>query len=217
MACCSGCTRYLQAEQHFTEAIAARDLERYRRRGPDASSRELLKAVTSQLRPGDSLLDVGAGVGVLDFELLADGVAAATLVDASPAYLEAAAREAHERQLTDRIARVAGDFTILADSIEPTDVVTLHRVVCCYPDFATLLATAANRSRRVLAFSYPHARWYIRGWMSIENLRRRMAGSRFRTFVHPPGAMSAVVTRLGFRRVQRNRTFVWCIDVYQRG
>jgi 2-polyprenyl-3-methyl-5-hydroxy-6-metoxy-1,4-benzoquinol methylase len=216
MVCCSGSARFVQAEQQFGTVIASRDLKRYRRKGPDANSREFLKAVVSQLTIGDSLLDVGAGVGVLDFELLAAGVVTATLVDASPAYLEAAAHEAEDRRLSDRIDRVAGDFTRLADRVPPADVVTMHRVVCCYPDFATLLTTAAEHSRRILAFSYPRDRWYVRTWMAIENLRRRLSGKEFRTFVHSPAAMDAVAARQGFRRVQHTDTFVWSIDVYLR-
>src|SRR5258706_10577717 len=69
-------------------------LPRNHREGPDASSRLLLEALDHQLKSGDSLLDIGAGVGVLDFELLANGVKTSTLVDASNAYLEAAEREA---------------------------------------------------------------------------------------------------------------------------
>src|SRR5260370_11695945 len=103
MTCCSGCARYPDAERQFGPEIATRNLERYRRKGPDATSGSLLKAVADQLKSGDSLLDIGAGVGVLDFELMANGVNAAMLVDASPAYLEAAQREAERRQLADRL------------------------------------------------------------------------------------------------------------------
>jgi hypothetical protein len=45
MGCCSGGVRYAEAERQFGPAIAVRDLERYRRKGPDATSRLLLNAV----------------------------------------------------------------------------------------------------------------------------------------------------------------------------
>ena len=35
------------------------------------------------------------------------------------------------------------------------DVVVLHRVVCCYPDYERLLGAAADHSRRLLVFSHP--------------------------------------------------------------
>src|SRR5262249_22106661 len=78
--CCSGCSTYAAADQQFGSAIARRDLERYRRKGPDASSRLLLEGVASRVQGDESLLDIGGGVGVLSFELLARGVRDATLV-----------------------------------------------------------------------------------------------------------------------------------------
>jgi hypothetical protein len=140
----------------------------------------------------------------------------ATLVDASPAYLAAAGREAESRRVANRLRCVLGDVAAIGDSIDSADIVTMHRVVCCYPDHASLLETAAKRARRMLAFSYPKDRWYIRLWLALENLRRRLFGNPFRTFVHAPGAMEARVTQEGFVRSHRSRTFVWSIDVYVR-
>jgi 2-polyprenyl-3-methyl-5-hydroxy-6-metoxy-1,4-benzoquinol methylase len=216
MGCCSGCARYAEAERQFGPAIAARDLDRYHRKGADATSRVLIEALTDHVKAGDSLLDIGAGVGVLDFELLSKGVKAATLVDASPAYLDAAATEATRRQLSDRVQCVEGDFTSLADRIAPADVVTMHRVICCYPDDTSLLQAAARHSRRVLVFSYPRNRWYVRVLFALENARRRAFGNDFRTFVHAADAMASLVTDDGFRRIGRARTFVWSVDVYER-
>jgi len=216
MGCCSGGARYAEAELQFGPAIAARDLERYRRKGPDATSRLLLNAVRGHADGAASLLDIGAGVGVLGFELLANGLSSATLVDASRAYLDAAGREAASRKVSDRLRCVVGDFAVLADEIESADVVTMHRVVCCYPDHASLLQAAAKHARRVFAFSYPRDRWHVRFWLALENVRRRLFGNPFRTFVHSPVDMDERVTQDGFVRIHRSRTFVWSIDVYER-
>jgi magnesium-protoporphyrin O-methyltransferase len=216
MPCCSVCTQYAEAEHQFGPAVATRDLGRYRRKGPDATSVLLLNALRDHVNSGASLLDIGGGVGVLDFELLANGLGSATLVDASPAYLAAARREAEARRVSDRLECVVGDFAVLAEGITSADVVTMHRVVCCYPDHVSLLQAAAKHARRVFAFSYPRDRWYIRLWLALENLRRRLFGNPFRTFVHAPRAMEARVTQDGFVRIHRSRTFVWTIDLYAR-
>jgi magnesium-protoporphyrin O-methyltransferase len=201
------------AERQFGPTVAARDLNRYRRKGPDATSRLLLDGLRGQVSSGASLLDIGGGVGVLDFELLASGVSSATLVDASPAYLDAAGREAEARKIGDRLQRVSGDFAVLGEGIEPADVVTMHRVVCCYPDHASLLQAATKHARRVFAFSYPRDRWYIRVWLTLDNLRRQLFGNSFCTFVHSPAVMEARVIQEGFVRIHRSPTFVWSIDV----
>jgi hypothetical protein len=39
--------------------------------------------------------------------------------------------------------------------VAPADLVILHRVVCCYPDYERLLTAAADHARRALVFSYP--------------------------------------------------------------
>lgn len=215
MACCSGYGTCAASEQ-FGPSVAARDLKRYRRRGPDAASRLLLEAVAPQLERGDLALDIGGGVGVLAFELLARGARTATLVDGSPAYLQAAESEIERRDMRDRMHCVSGDFVAAAKSVAPADVVVMHRVVCCYPEYGPLLSAAADHSRRVLAFSYPRRRWIIRSWVTLYNAFRRMRGLTFQAFVHSPDAMTAIASGKGFRRVQHAQTAIWSIDVYTR-
>jgi magnesium-protoporphyrin O-methyltransferase len=216
MRCCSGCAGYPAAERQFGSAVADGDLRRYHTKGPDATSRLLLTSMGEHLEPGDSVLDIGGGVGVLVFELLSKGASDATLVDASPAYLKAAEGEALRRAHSDRIRCVPGDFVAIADSVTAATVVTMHRVICCYPNHVALLQRAADHTRRVLAFSYPRDRWFVRWWLALENLWRRLSGSDFRTFVHSPAAMERIVVGAGFRRLSRHLTLVWSIDLYER-
>ena len=57
--------------------------------------------------------------------------------------------------LQDRIERRIHDIAVAPDAIEPVDIVVLHRVVCCYPDYEKLLGAAADHARRALVFSHP--------------------------------------------------------------
>ena len=79
------------AERMFGEKTAARDLKRYRRDGPSKPTRPLLDALRARGVEGAAVLDIGGGVGAIQHELLDAGAARATGVDASPAYLRAAA------------------------------------------------------------------------------------------------------------------------------
>jgi 2-polyprenyl-3-methyl-5-hydroxy-6-metoxy-1,4-benzoquinol methylase len=191
-------------------------MERYHRKGLDRVTRALLESVRAVMRDSRSLLDVGGGVGVLSFELLGAGLTEATLVDGSPAYVEAAGREAERLGHSTRMHLVTGDFTAVADRLEPADVVTMHRVVCCFPRYDALIGAATARCRQVFAFSYPADRWYIRAWVRLDNLRRRIFRNPFQTFVHPPPEMHAILERSGFARLSHKRTAVWCVDVYRR-
>jgi hypothetical protein len=211
MACC---THYCAAEKKFDRNVAERDLRRYRRRGPDAITRLMVAELRRWSVEGGQLLDVGGGIGVI-CAVLADTAVAATLVEASPAYLEVA-----RRQLLSRYASPAqlffGDFVGIAGTLPDADVVTLDRVVCCYPDVEALLGAAAARARRLLAFTYPRNRWPVRAVNALQNFLRRLKGSEFRTFVHPPQRMRAVLENAGLVHASRSRTLGWTLDLYRR-
>ena len=63
---------------------------------------------------GGTLLDVGAGVGSLTFELLARGIDRLVIVEASAGYAAVASDEAARRYYTRRIDFVRGDFLDVA-------------------------------------------------------------------------------------------------------
>ena len=213
MTCCN---QYCAAEKQFDGKRAERDLQRYRRRGPDGVTRLMLAELRRWPLQGDELLDVGSGIGVIGAELARDGLAGAILVDASPAYLDVARAEIESRYESRSTRFLVGDFAAIADTVTDADVVTLDRVVCCYPDAEALLRGAASRTRRLLAFSYPRDRWYMWILTALENFWRRLRGSPFRTFVHPQERMGAVLEAAGLVRVARQGTLVWVLDVYRR-
>jgi magnesium-protoporphyrin O-methyltransferase len=166
---------------------------------------------------GQQLLDIGAGIGVISVELAGTGIADATVVEASHAYLEVARREVESRYGSRPTRFILGDFAAIADTLPDADVVTLDRVVCCYPDAEALLRGATTRARRLLAFTYPRDRWYVRTLIMLENLWRRLTGNRFRAFVHSPPRMATVLETAGFVRHAHRDTFVWTLDLYHRG
>ena len=210
---CDHCT---DSESLFSERAARRDLKRYRRKGPTGITRELLHALQEQDGAAGTLLDIGGGVGALQHELLGSGFTHAVHVDASRAYLEASAHEAERQGHGDRIEQHHGDFVELADSIAPADVVTLDRVVCCYPDMPSLVRASAARAERLYALSYPRVRWITRVGRRLGNAWFRVRGSCFRTYLHPPREIEAQVERNGFRRVASGRTLLWHAAVYRR-
>ena len=200
--------------RHFDGAIAARDLERYLKDGPDLTTRLLLDSLRGSISPESTLLDVGSGIGVVSFELLAAGMGSATLVDASPSYLEVAGVEAQRRGIETRLNLVPGNFVAVAGRFSVADVVVLDRVVCCYPDYRALLESALSRCRGLLGLSYPRDRWYVRAMIGFENLVRRTKGDEFRAFVHPEAALESIVVKAGLRRLSRRSSLVWRADVY---
>src|SRR5205823_4524583 len=116
----------------------------------------------------------------------------------------------------DRIEQVEGDFVAVASTLPVVDLVTLDRVVCCYPAYAPLLEQATAHSRRLLAISYPRDRWWTRLGLLIENAWRRLRGDGFRAFLHPPVELVNLLHRQGFTRTRAASTFAWQVELYTR-
>src|SRR6267378_3780661 len=179
------------AESQFGPKVAEHDLRRYRRRGADAVTKLMLAQLRLWPLENKQLLNIGGGIGVISAELAADGIAGATLVEASPAYLEVARGVLQSRYGSRSTKFLLGDFARIANTLPSADVITLDRVVCCYPDAEGLLRRAAARTLQLPAFSYPRDRWYVRGITAAQNFLRRLRGNEFRTFVHSQQQMSA--------------------------
>ena len=203
-------------DKAFSESEARAELKNYRRRGPMNQTKLILEAICSlKLRDAD-LLDIGGGIGVIHHELLEDIARAATHVDASSAYLKKAKQEASRRGHDERVNFIHADFTDVANQLPEADIVTLDRVVCCYPDFRGLLKAAAEHSQRALAFTYPRETWYMRFGLKAANFFQGLRRDPFRVFLHPISEMDALLTEEGFQRVSLRRLFVWEMALYQR-
>ena len=200
----------------FDRRTAEHDLERYRTKGPDRTTRMLLDMVRPVMTTGATVLDIGGGVGVLDHELLRAGAGHATLVDASAAYLTAARQEANRRNLLDRIEFVEGDFVRHAQGINPADMVTLDRVVCCYGDAAGLVGLSADRARRIYGLVLPRDGWLIRLSIRLVNVGFRIRRKAYRAYAHPNAVIDRLVAERGLQPRQERSTWFWRVVVYER-
>lgn len=95
------------------------------------------------------------------------------------------------------------------EAVEQHDVVVLHRVVCCYPDYELLLGAAADHATKVLVFSHPPRNLAARMIIRTQNLAFWMLGKSLRTFAHPPAAMVAVVEARDMRSNYTYRGTAW--------
>lgn len=200
----------------FGEDDAKADLKEYRRHGPANQTKFILEAIRSLRLKDASLLDVGGGIGAIHHELLKDVASEAMHVDASSAYLKEAKEETTRRGNNERVKFIHADFTDMADELSQADVVTLDRVVCCYPDFRSLLKAAAEKSRTAIALTYPRETWYMRIGFSVMNFFQRLMKDPFRVFLHPVHEMESLLNREGFERTSVRKLFVWEMSLYQR-
>jgi 2-polyprenyl-3-methyl-5-hydroxy-6-metoxy-1,4-benzoquinol methylase len=204
-SCCDprGCDRF------FDRRFARRMAGRYRKRGLDSTAERMVGFLEQQGIAGATVLEIGGGVGEIHLELLRRGAERAVNLELSPAYDAEAARLAEEAGVQDRVERRLHDIAVEPDAIAPADIVVLHRVVCCYPDYQRLLGAAAAHARRALVFSYPRRNLISRAIVGAENLGYRLSRREFRVFVHPPDAMVAVLTEHGLDAGFAERGFVW--------
>jgi 2-polyprenyl-3-methyl-5-hydroxy-6-metoxy-1,4-benzoquinol methylase len=199
----------------FDAKVARRDLARFRRRGPDRSTRVLLEEL-QRAGLGGTLLDVGGGVGTIHHVLLDLGVTSATHVDASNAYLVAAREETQSRNHADRVQFVEGDFTDLAATIDPVDVVTLDKVLCCYDDMETLMRESAKHATRMCGLVYPRDVWWVRMTTWVMNAVFRIRRMTFRIFVHATADVERIARREGLDAGRTRRLLFWQVVVYTR-
>jgi SAM-dependent methyltransferase len=203
-------------ERQFGRKTAVHELRRLRKRGPIATTRMLIDALRREGVSGASVLDVGGGVGAIYHELLASGARDAVHVDVSPEFLSVAREEAERRGHAARVQFIRGDFVEAARGLGDADVVTLDRVICCYPDMERLVGLAAGKARRLLGAVYPREGWWTRLMVKGVNVFNRLRRSAFRTYVHPPTAIEAVLRAHGLDRQSFRRTIAWEVVVYSR-
>jgi SAM-dependent methyltransferase len=165
---------------------------------------------------GSSILDVGGGIGVIDHELLRAGAGHAVLVDASEAFLDAARQEARRGNVLDRLELVGGDFVQVAEKIDAADIVTLHRVVCCYRDAEALVGLSSARARTLYGLVLPRDRWFVRLGLRLLNLKHRLLRQAFRAYAHPNARIDRIVAANGLKPRFEAATRVWRVVVYDR-
>ena len=213
MTCCSSeCF-----ESTFNDRRARQQLKRYRKRGPDKTTRMLLDALRAAGIRNASLLDVGAGIGVVHHELLAEGARSAIHVDAARPHIRLAEEEATRRGHAAHVTFVLGDFVGLAEDIAAADVVTLDRVICCYPDMEQLVAKSAARANRLYGAVFPRERRGVKVVSALQNLLWKVLGNPFRSYIHSTAAIDAALRRPGLAPLSVTDTVLWRVAVYSRG
>jgi SAM-dependent methyltransferase len=210
------CKQCQALENLFDTRMAESDLKDLRRRGPSKTTRMLIEALVRRGVSGKTALDIGAGVGAVHLGLLHAGVESATDVDVSAAYLKAAQSEAARLGVAQRARYIHGDFVQQADHIEPADIVTLDRVICCYPDMPALVGASVTRARALYGLIFPRDDWWMRWGAAVGNLFPRLTRSGFQFYVHRTARVDAIAHRGGFARVFAARTALWQVVVYER-
>jgi hypothetical protein len=145
----ASCCDPREYDTEFDAAFAHRLAGRYRRRGLDAAAHRIVDVLTDRGVEGTTVLEIGGGIGDIQIELLKRGAARTVTVELSARSVKPAAPSswAASASYPGCLNNIGCDRDVQDPSVD-ADVVVMHRVVCCHPDDASVLAAAAEHARR---------------------------------------------------------------------
>ncbi len=213
MTCCGHCR---DAGDFFNERTAKRELKKYRRKGPEKSTRLLIESIPDEAAANSTLLDIGGGIGAIPFELFKKGVQHSVNIDASRAYQSVSKKEAAERGLKEKTEYHFGDFTDVAPTLSSADIVTLDKVICCYPDVDLLLKSSLEKTESYYGLVFPRENFLTRIGFRLINLWFKIRRSEFRTFIHSHKKVDEIIQSHGFRKKSQDKTILWQVVLYKK-
>ncbi len=159
------------------------------------------------IRPGETGLEVGCGIGFLACEMAREVGPGGRLValDGSADMLAAARERAAGEHVGDRIDFVHGDATRLDFADASFDFVVAVQVYLYVPDVARALAEAARVLRPGGRLVVVDTDWESCVWLTADPDRhRRVLEARVREFAHPhlPPQLPALLRDAGFTLVR---------------
>ncbi len=199
----------------FSGPLVRRELRAFRRKGLN-KRQALIVAHLEGAVEGSSVLEVGCGVGALSTTLLKKGATAASYVEISRDYLNAAREVAEREGVSEKASFHLDDFVSSPTHHATADIVMLDRVVCCHPDGEALIAKAARHSKRHLVYTYPRPLWFLHIFRVVLGLLMRLSRQDYRFFVHDPERLLRGATRAGHSLVATRSIGLWRLVVVSR-
>lgn len=206
------------ADSMFDMKTANKQYKHFLKKGPSRVTSTMIGQLSNHVdfESSKTMIDVGGGVGALQWWFLKAGGAKTTSVDASSAYIRKAKEHAAGNNWADQVHFVMGDVADVKDQIEPADLITLDKVVCCYPDYKTIINVCCDKSKSLASLSYPMDGIISNLIANIGALFTRFKTKTFRPYVHPVRDIRKEFERLGFERVSHSLSFPWHIETYKR-
>ena len=212
----SDCCSVNGLPQMFGGGTARREARQYRENGLSRRIGVLVDQLPTNGIEGAGVLDIGGGVGGAHLELLRRGAAAAVLVEVAPAYENGARDLASELGHVDAVEYRLGDFVALSDGIDPSDIVVLDRVVCCYPDMPALVEGSAARARRFYLLVAPRENWLWQIFKQMFRVGMWLMRREFRFFLHSLSEIDRRLEGAGFQKMFETESRLWRSTLFAR-
>ena len=206
------------ADSMFDAKTARKQYQQYLKKGPSKVTARMIEQLSAYVDfdRDKSMIDVGGGIGALQWWFLESGGKKTTSVDASSSYIARTREHAEKNDWQDQTHFIMGDIAELDNDIGEADVITMDKVVCCYPDYKSIIKTCRDRSRSLVSLSFPMDGFVAKVISDIGALFIRFKTKNFRPYVHPVAGIRDEFLDNGFVRVDHSLSFPWHIETYQR-
>jgi len=211
-----GCCQCQGIENMFDKKTAKRELKRYIKKGPSKTTDMMLDAIHKEDVQGLDFLDIGGGIGAIQYDLIKAGASNGTSIEASSAFFDVVKEEALQNGLAERVNFKYGDFTATASDVDSADIVTLDKVICCYDDMSELVGLSSKLARKIYAVIYPRDVWWTKLALLMVNFYPRIKGSSFRVFIHPTKKVEEIIFGNGLKRNYYATTLFWQVAIFIR-
>ena len=212
MSCC----QCQGIENMFDKKAAKRQLKRYLKKGPSKTTSMLLDAIQKKGVQGLDFLDIGGGIGAIQYDLIKAGASGGTSIEASSAYIDVVKDEILQNGLVETVSFKHGDFTTMASNVDSADIVTLDKVICCYDDMSELVGLSSKLARKIYAVIYPRDVWWTKLAFLMMNFYTRIKGCSFRTFIHPTQKVEEIIFENGLKRNYYTTTLIWQVAIFTK-
>ena len=209
------CEHCCGADMLFDLKSAQKELRSYKRRGPRKTTKKLLSLLSGYDQKGKSLLDIGGGIGAIQWEFVRNGGIKTTDVDSSSGYITVASDYAKEIS-HDAASFKMSDFNDVHTELNRHDFVSLDKVICCYPEYENLLGDALNKTGTALALAMPLGGWVSELLAQFTKIYLILRKNPFRTYIHSPKQVHEFIESNGFRLSEKAFSFPWLVRVYER-
>jgi 2-polyprenyl-3-methyl-5-hydroxy-6-metoxy-1,4-benzoquinol methylase len=215
-SCCSSCATFPGTNKFFSKE-SKRYLKQFKKQGLAKEQQLLVKGIECSPIAGQSILEIGCGIGGLHLTLLQHGASSANGIEISEGMLESAKQLSKELGFEQQTAYHLGDFAQFNGEIDNADITILDKVVCCYEDVDTLLQKSLLKTKRLYALSYPKPTLLVR--ISFEGLiiLAKLFRWSFRPYWHDWDRIVRKIAESGFRETYCSSTMMWTVRVLERG
>ena len=202
------------ADVFFNKKTADKEYRNYVKRGATRATAKMIQQLEAHQVEGKSMIDVGGGIGALQWWFLENGGGNTTDIDASSGYLKQAEKHAKEKGWASKTAFLLGDCIEVYPQIDNAHFITLDKVVCCYPNYKEIVEASCDKATEAISLSYPMDGIISNVIRKLGDILMSFRDNPFRPFIHSVMDIRAIFEHKGYQRVAHKLVFPWHVETY---